>query len=783
MGTVYAALAPDGQRTAVKVIHPAQAEDPEFRARFRREVQLSARVQGPCLIPLVAADPDADAPWLATAYAPGPTLDRHLAAHGPLTAGTLYAFAAGTAQALAAIHAAGVVHRDVKPQNVILSPAGPRMLDFGIAHAADGTSVTRTGIMTGTPGWISPEHYRTGTTGPEGDMFAWGALVAHAATGRHPFGTGAPDVIAFRIMSQPADLEGIPEGLREIVEKALTKNPSDRISAVPAADACSLLLASEATQVLSDVSRGPETTHLGELGTAQWDIPAPDDPAWPAPRPSSRRRTVTAVLIIAAVVGGVVGGTLAFPTSSASSTGDTTAKAVTSPGSTAQHTGPARPSSGTTQQREDPRTVIVPADPLAGVSRPAYKRTDPLSRSQPIPDDWRASTAARNQGEKDTQEAIQDHMKSVLATKGMDFMKPVITFNRRKQTVMVTGGPVSTLTDDYKEVFRRAGEMGACTILAHRLQDHPTTWPYGRYYIYWKDFDGQTEATPLGYGQATGGCFNEIGGQWRGSEPGMATAGHPSTDRDEIRVAGDSQGHFRGLEHAGRRRSRPRPLRGRRCDQPRLRSRREGRVRVGTGRLQRSFRPCAASPFPGGRLQDCLQEADRRVQQQQELGLHSLVRFRLPGKQRTPRTHSLRYVYPVGRAAVTKARACRQTAAAADESRGQRPSLLQAQPRLIAADASCGQSQSSKAPGALLAPSSTFGSRIGCGADLREARGFVNSWTGEASNLPCGGRRRQCPRSTRSGRPVLCGVPNRSPEPQGMALCTVRDSRRRRRRR
>ncbi|MEU1450206.1 protein kinase domain-containing protein, partial [Streptomyces mirabilis] len=145
MGTVHAALDPGGRRVAVKVVHPAQAGDEEFRARFKREVEVSGRVTGPCLVPLLAADPGADVPWLATAYVPGLTLGEHIAAHGPLSGARLYALAVGTAAALAAVHAAGVVHRDVKPGNVILAPDGPRVLDFGIAHALDGTSVTRTG--------------------------------------------------------------------------------------------------------------------------------------------------------------------------------------------------------------------------------------------------------------------------------------------------------------------------------------------------------------------------------------------------------------------------------------------------------------------------------------------------------------------------------------------------------------------------------------------------------------------------------------------------------------
>jgi hypothetical protein len=319
MGTVHAGLAPDGGRVAVKVVHPAQAGDPEFRARFRREVRLSARVQGPCLLPLLAADPDADAPWLATPYVPGPTLAQHLVAYGRLAGGTLYAFATGTAQALAAIHAAGVVHRDVKPQNVLLTPAGPRVLDFGIAHATDGTSVTRTGMMTGTPGWLSPEQYRGGVAGSESDVFTWGALVAYAATGRLPFGGGAPEAVAYRVISGEPDLDGVPERLREILQRAFAKEPAERLTAAEAVEACAPLLAAESTQVLGasdEAENGLDPTLVGELVTARWSVAAVEDPTWPepprAPGGSFPRRAIAVVLAAAAVVGAGVGGAWTF---------------------------------------------------------------------------------------------------------------------------------------------------------------------------------------------------------------------------------------------------------------------------------------------------------------------------------------------------------------------------------------------------------------------------------------------------------------------------------------
>lgn len=534
MGTVHAGLDPAGTRVAVKVIHPAQAGDPEFRARFRREVQLSARVQGPCLIPLLSADPDAETPWLATAYAPGLTLNQHLAAHGPLADATLYAFAAGTAQALAAIHAAGVIHRDVKPQNVILSPAGPRVLDFGIAHAADGTSVTRSGVMTGTPGWISPEYYRTGIARPEGDMFAWGTLVTYAATGRLPFGAGAPDVVAYRVLSGEPDLHGLPGDLRGIVERALAKDPAERITAGPAAAECARLFATRPTRVLAGgTGPVPLPTRTGNPAGSAWDVPGGDDPAWHPPAPSTRRRTLLAVVAGAAVGIAAVGGFVALGAGDGRAGPSAAARGAAR--SAPLSRGSAAPADATRTPPADPRTAGVPADPLAGVADPAYTRSG--DGAQPSPDEWSGGTGADSPRERDAGKAIRDRMRSILATKDMAFMDPTITFNERAQTVIVTGDPVPQLPDHYREMFRRAGEMAACTTLAQNLKDSPTTWPYGRFSVYWKTFDGDTGASPLGYGEAVDGCFSEVAGQWRGDESGMAAAELPSSDRAEIRVA------------------------------------------------------------------------------------------------------------------------------------------------------------------------------------------------------------------------------------------------------
>lgn len=234
MGAVYAGVAEDGRRSALKVVHPHFALDPEFLARFGREIDLVSRVDASCTPDFHGADLSAETPWLATEYVAGPTLRGHVREKGALSGGMLIAVAVGLAEALRAIHAAGVVHRDLKPGNVIMSPEGPKVLDFGIARALEGTALTSTGGIIGTPGWMAPEQYEGAEASPSSDMFSWAALVYFAATGREPFGRGAVDVVSHRTRNETPDLSGLPEEVIGLVRAGLGRAPGQRPTAAQA---------------------------------------------------------------------------------------------------------------------------------------------------------------------------------------------------------------------------------------------------------------------------------------------------------------------------------------------------------------------------------------------------------------------------------------------------------------------------------------------------------------------------------------------------------------------
>jgi serine/threonine protein kinase len=230
MGEVFLGRSKRNGRAAVKLLRRDLSTDPQFRARFRREVQLALRVTGVCTAQLVDADVDADRPWLATEFVDGPTLLGYVREHGPLPPDQLTALALGLLEALHAIHAAGVVHRDLTPGNVLLAPTGPKVVDFGIAHTADGTAVTLTGGVMGTPAWMAPKQIRGDRPTAATDIFAWGLVVAYAGLGRSAFGEGRPEVLLHRIVNDAPETEGLPEPVRAAVSRCLDKDPSKRPS-------------------------------------------------------------------------------------------------------------------------------------------------------------------------------------------------------------------------------------------------------------------------------------------------------------------------------------------------------------------------------------------------------------------------------------------------------------------------------------------------------------------------------------------------------------------------
>jgi eukaryotic-like serine/threonine-protein kinase len=229
MGQVFLGLSAGGRPIAVKVIRADLAADPEFRTRFSREVAAARKVSGVFTALVVDADLDSPVPWLATAFVAGPSLADAVSAHGPLPAHTVMALAAGLAEGLSAIHAAGVVHGDLKPSNVLLAEDGPRVIDFGISQAAEASGQSP-GYF-GSPGFMSPEQALGLDVGPASDMFSLGAVLTFAATGQGPFGVGSSAVLAYRLVNTPPRLENLPTELRLVVGSCLAKHPSDRPTA------------------------------------------------------------------------------------------------------------------------------------------------------------------------------------------------------------------------------------------------------------------------------------------------------------------------------------------------------------------------------------------------------------------------------------------------------------------------------------------------------------------------------------------------------------------------
>lgn len=318
MGVVYLGRTGSGRLAAVKVIQAGGAADEDFRARFARETELARRVDNPWVVPVLEADADARTPWLATAFVPGPSLAEAVAAHGPLPPRAARVLGALLAGALADVHAAGLVHRDVKPGNVLLAPDGPRLIDFGIARAVDDTTLTAPGLVVGTPGFLAPEQALGEPATAASDVFALGCVLAYAMSGRPPFGSGEPDALLYRTVHDDPGLDGVEAASRELVARCLGKDPQGRPTAVETARQLAEDVPDGASWLPDPVARmvaarsaeslalpGIEPTVVNE-GTSSGGADTPQDPV----RRPARRRLLLAGGALLLTAGGATTATV-----------------------------------------------------------------------------------------------------------------------------------------------------------------------------------------------------------------------------------------------------------------------------------------------------------------------------------------------------------------------------------------------------------------------------------------------------------------------------------------
>ncbi|EID56051.1 serine/threonine-protein kinase [Saccharomonospora xinjiangensis] len=293
MGTVYLGRSRGGRRVAVKLVSAGLAEEATFRDRFRHEIANMRKVGSFWTAGVVDADPDAARPWVATEYIEGPTLAEHVQSRGPLPENEVRELAAALAEALVSVHEAGVIHRDLKPGNILISNDGPRVIDFGISRVLDQTTLTATGVAIGTPGYMSPEQIEASDIGPASDIFSLAGVLVYAATGKGPFGTGSISSILYAVAHGQPHLDDVPPALRVVLDPCFSKDPTGRPTAAQLLDTLTpdhtpttaITTATAATTTLpsaeptSPVLKSPRTTAT----------PPPAVAAKPAPRTSAVR--------------------------------------------------------------------------------------------------------------------------------------------------------------------------------------------------------------------------------------------------------------------------------------------------------------------------------------------------------------------------------------------------------------------------------------------------------------------------------------------------------------
>jgi serine/threonine protein kinase len=375
MGRVFLGAAADGQLVAVKVIRADLATDPEFRARFRREVTVARKVSSRFTVPLVDADTDGPVPWLATAYVTGPSLADAVTEHGPLPVRSVMELAAGLAAGLSAIHAAGVVHRDLKPSNVLLAHDGPRVIAFGISVTAETSPLTRTGMLIGSPGYMSPEQAEGREVGPPSDIFSLGAVLTFAATGEAPFGSGSAPTLAYRAVYREVNLDRVPAEVRGLVRLCLAKDPGQRppardlefavsASAIPATERW---VPEAVTRSFLELPDMPDPS--GTVTSARLSPVSPLAAGGPGRHAARHRRRLARPLTIAAMVIGLLGasaaGGIALTASGHQSPGAHSEQAVPGPVTSPASSAPARSTPSTAPPASAAPSMSVPATPSA----------------------------------------------------------------------------------------------------------------------------------------------------------------------------------------------------------------------------------------------------------------------------------------------------------------------------------------------------------------------------------------------------------------------------------
>ncbi|MGN5637116.1 protein kinase domain-containing protein [Streptomyces sp. AC154] len=290
MGVVYLGSDRRGQRVALKVIRPDLAEDQEFRSRFAREVSAARRIRGGCTARLVAADLEAERPWFATQYVPGPSLHDKVAEEGPLSAAEVASIGAALSEGLVAVHEAGVVHRDLKPSNILLSPKGPRIIDFGIAWSTGASTLTHVGTAVGSPGFLAPEQVRGAAVTPATDVFSLGATLAYAAMADSPFGHGSSEVMLYRVVHEEPQLYDVHDALAPLVSACLAKDPEERPSTLQLSMRLKEIAAREAQGLHESRPPAQRSAQEADRPTGRLDGPYTEQQTRRAPGPAPLSR-------------------------------------------------------------------------------------------------------------------------------------------------------------------------------------------------------------------------------------------------------------------------------------------------------------------------------------------------------------------------------------------------------------------------------------------------------------------------------------------------------------